>query len=790
MFRIITWNVIFTISFSHTKGNCAGGDIFEKDAFFNGYHIEKPSSGAFQYFSNPLKNSGGSFNIPYQYPFINNQLDTFTPTNVRPPGCGTPPESCSDTKYRSYDGSCNNLKNPVSGTPNTPYNRLLPANYEDRISNPRLAKSGRDLPLARSVSLLLYPDIPVEDPLFTLLAMQFGQIITHDMSMTAGVPQTGISNPRLAKSGRDLPLARSVSLLLYPDIPVEDPLFTLLAMQFGQIITHDMSMTAGVPQTEHYKARCCSPDGQLLELANVPEHCFPIIVPYNDPYHSRNGTRCMSFDRTITNRDRRCVGGSEPAEQLTSVNHYLDLSIVYGKDDEENHQLRNFEGGRLRVEKREGHQWPPRAVNASGTCRLKKPRDACYLAGDTRVNQNPQLTLLQIVLLREHNRIADVLSKYNPHWNDETTFQEARKINIAQYQHISYYEWLPNFIGWENSLKNRIIWNTQDFVTDYDENIDPRALNEHSNGAFRHFHSLIAGQLHLVHEKRYSQGSVRLSDWLVDPEIVENKFDELTRGLTTQLQFASDQYHDSENVEKLASLYETPDDVDLIVGGSLEKNVPGTLAGPTFLGILTEQFYRTRTGDRFWYENRNENTGFTLQQLQQIRKASISRLLCDNGHQLETMQQRGFERISERADKNVEKLASLYETPDDVDLIVGGSLEKNVPGTLAGPTFLGILTEQFYRTRTGDRFWYENRNENTGFTLQQLQQIRKASISRLLCDNGHQLETMQQRGFERISERNPLVRCDTLPSIDLSLWREQQFNPGGIPFMQPRNFIY
>ncbi|XP_074040199.1 peroxidase [Leptinotarsa decemlineata] len=683
MFRIITWNVIFTISFSHTKGNCAGGDIFEKDAFFNGYHIEKPSSGAFQYFSNPLKNSGGSFNIPYQYPFINNQLDTFTPTNVRPPGCGTPPESCSDTKYRSYDGSCNNLKNPVLGTPNTPYNRLLPANYEDRISN-----------------------------------------------------------PRLAKSGRDLPLARSVSLLLYPDIPVEDPLFTLLAMQFGQIVTHDMSMTAGVPQTEHYKARCCSPDGQLLELANVPEHCFPIILPFNDPYHSRNGTRCMSFDRTITNRDRRCVGGSEPAEQLTSVNHYLDLSIVYGKDDEENHQLRNFEGGRLRVEKREGHQWPPRAVNASGTCRLKKPRDACYLAGDTRVNQNPQLTLLQIVLLREHNRIADVLSKYNPHWNDETIFQEARKINIAQYQHISYYEWLPNFIGWENSLKNRIIWNTQDFVTDYDENIDPRALNEHSNGAFRHFHSLIAGQLHLVHENRYSQGSVRLSDWLVDPEIVENKFDELTRGLTTQLQFASDQYHDSE---------------------------------------VTQYLFRG-----------NDQFGIDLKAFD-IQRGRDHGLATYNDFR-EFWNMRRAERFEDFLDlitkDNVEKLASLYETPDDVDLIVGGSLEKNVPGTLAGPTFLGILTEQFYRTRTGDRFWYENRNENTGFTLQQLQQIRKASISRLLCDNGHQLETMQQRGFERISERNPLVRCDTLPSIDLSLWREQQFNPGGIPFMQPRNFIY
>lgn len=98
----------------------------------------------------------------------------------------------------------------------------------------------------------------------------------------------------------------------------------------------------------------------------------------------------------------------------------------------------------------------------------------------------------------------------------------------------------------------------------------------------------------------------------------------------------------------------------------------------------------------------------------------------------------------------MQKLAGLYETPDDVDLTVGGSLENLVPGTLAGPTFLCILTEQFYRTRAGDRFWYENGNPHTGFTLEQLNEIRKSSISRLMCDNTH-IESIQPRGFERIS---------------------------------------
>lgn len=130
--------------------------------------------------------------------------------------------------------------------------------------------------------------------------------------------------------------------------------------------------------------------------------------------------------------------------------------------------------------------------------------------------------------------------------------------------------------------------------------------------------------------------------------------------------------------------------------------------------------------------------------------------------------------------RSLSNLQQLYASWEDVDLTVGGSLEAHIEGTLAGPTFLCILTEQFYRTRVGDRYFYERGDREFAFSrgininhyihimsciinwciiiiicsylTAQLAEIQKASISRLLCDNSNHVQSIQPSGFIRVSK--------------------------------------
>lgn len=54
-------------------------------------------------------------------------------------------------------------------------------------------------------------------------------------------------------------------------------------------------------------------------------------------------------------------------------------------------------------------------------------------------------------------------------------------------------------------------------------------------------------------------------------------------------------------------------------------------------------------------------------------------------------------------EKIVDRLKLIYDSPDDIDLFIGGVSETPAPGGLLGPTFRCIVGDQFVRLQKGDR---------------------------------------------------------------------------------------
>lgn len=114
-----------------------------------------------------------------------------------------------------------------------------------------------------------------------------------------------------------------------------------------------------------------------------------------------------------------------------------------------------------------------------------------FVSGDDRSTEVPSLATNHITFLREHNRIAKLLSKINRHWSDERTFQETRKIIAAQLQHITYNEYLPKLLS-PLHMKTFGIYSSENiFHTCYNPKIDPTVSNVFGVAAFRHGHSQI-----------------------------------------------------------------------------------------------------------------------------------------------------------------------------------------------------------------------------------------------------------------------------------------------------------
>jgi Animal haem peroxidase len=137
-------------------------------------------------------------------------------------------------------------------------------------------------------------------------------------------------------------------------------------------------------------------------------------------------------------------------------NHEIDLCQIYGRNVEATDLLRSKQGGRLKSQMIDGEEYPeflfaarepgqPAAFKPefeglfdptfiTGTILRSAPEqqtDTFFAVGLEHGNSTIGNTVMNIVFLREHNRVAGILAGENPEWDDERIFQTARNILIV-----------------------------------------------------------------------------------------------------------------------------------------------------------------------------------------------------------------------------------------------------------------------------------------------------------------------------------------------------------------------
>ncbi|XP_063229880.1 probable oxidoreductase PXDNL [Bacillus rossius redtenbacheri] len=528
-------------------------------------------------------------------------VSAFVPREPDLPQCDSPEERlpCNPAyPFRTISGNCNNLRRPRMGRALTTFGRLLPPAYEDGVSRPRVTS-------------------------------------------VAGGP---------------LPSPRQVSTMIHVDISDLHSRYSMMLMQFAQFTDHDLTFTP-----VHKGFFSSIPDCRSCSSARtVHPECMPIPVPDGDHYypqfnHSSGERMCFPFMRSLPGQ--LTLGARE---QINQNSAFLDLSQVYGEHACMARGLR-APGGRLNVSRglTRGKDLLPRSP-VHPECRA--PSGYCFIAGDGRASEQPALTVMHTLSMREHNRLADGLRLVNPQWDEERVFQHARRVHTAMQQHVTYNEFLPRLLGWAAVNRYDLKLRPHGYYNGYNPQCNPSIVNEFAAAAYRIGHSLLRPHIPRLSASYQPVDPPILlrtgffnPDALLQPGIV----DEVTRGLASTPVENMDQFITGEVTNHLFE----------------DKKIPHSGIDLISLNI-----------------QRGRDHG--------LRSYNDYRALC-NLKRAET-----FDDLSrEMSAETIARFKRIYASVEDIDLFPGGMSERPVQGGLVGPTFACIIGTQFRQLRRCDRFW-------------------------------------------------------------------------------------
>jgi hypothetical protein len=435
-----------------------------------------------------------------------------------------------------------------------------------------------------------------------------------------------------------LPNPRTISNLVSnhpPAYPSNERNLSDMVWQWGQFIDHDFALTSHA----------------MGDTANIP-------VPTGDGTDAlvEGGCREIPFTRTDT----------DPAtgEQANLITAFIDGSMVYGSDEARAKALRSFVDGKMLVWQPDDSDRDLLPLNTMGLTNAGGDGNPTFFAaGDVRANEQLGLIAIHTLFVREHNRLAERIKGIGyDNADDETIYQLARKLVIAEIQIITYKEFLPAILG-QHAPR------LEDYA--FKESVKPQLSNEFSTVFFRFGHSLLSKNFRLVHGAGQVDTFVELRAAFFNPAFFKDdpqNLDRIIWGLIT----TSAQEIDTKVIDDVRSFLFSQD------GSS------------TFcLDLCALNIQRGR--DHGIPKYNAVRTALNLPAISDFSDITSDKLLQ-------------------------EALQEAYGNVDNIDAWIGALAEDHLPGASVGELLATGIAQEFTRLRDGDPFFHQGANQHRDFS--------------------------------------------------------------------------
>lgn len=335
---------------------------------------------------------------------------------------------------------------------------------------------------------------------------------------------------------------------------------------------------------------------------------------------------------------------------------------MYGFDVDDEKRLRSFHEGLLLTSVEDSSMLPR---SAEDLCVTKSENTTCYQSGDSRVNANPLVTTLYTIFLRSHNKVAQKLKRMNPKWNDTQLFTVTKEINIAIYQKFIYNDWASVVLGKRMALEIRSKNNDHDSKKYKSDKVS----NEFGSAAVKFYNTMLPGNL-LSHHDDPTRLLSHTSENIVDA------VDGVSRHELLKLQ---DSFYKPRDLGKHHLL-------DQLMNAILRQH--SMQMDSSYVDDLSLQLYRSKMfGNRIFG---GDSLAFDIQRTRdhglQPYVYYIKKCLNIKINWWEDLR-------NIISDDDLGKLRSIYESVQDIDLIVGALSEIPNENATVGPTFSCILSK-------------------------------------------------------------------------------------------------